>query len=148
MIHQNYTPKVENLFYKYDYNTKRLYYNKYHSNFSYSTADTKIYNKNNYFVTPQNTSANIYNIDYPQNLSLNNGKLLVNYIYLDNEERDMFRNTKHEYLIDLVEFQGHDIFYSNNFKVKSGFTQLSKEIFITSSFKNIQTGNWKLQTEN
>ena len=40
------------------------------------------------------------------NLSLTNSSLLVNYVYLDSEERKRFAQASHEYLIEQLQFTG------------------------------------------
>ena len=66
---------------------------------------------------------------------------MVNYIYLDEMERGKFVQNDHEYLIDILEHEGDISFYSNNIKIKSGFTQLSREIFLTAQYKFLKDGN-------
>ena len=161
IIYQGTNKDKKNIFYDFDYNTQRLYYTKYinfepmtdteydinydengyFNNNIYTELDNKkIYNDIGYFVYPTKDSPINNIIEYPTNININKGNLLVNYIYLNNNERKKYLNSTHEYLIDLLQFRGQKFFYNNNFKIKSGFSQMSKEIYFTSSFKNIKLG--------
>ena len=44
-------------------------------------------------------------------INIVNNILLVNYIYLDVDERRKFSELKHEYLIEQVQFTGEEILY-------------------------------------
>lgn len=128
----------KNIFSHFDYNTKRLYYIKYNSDF---VSGSTIYN-DKYFVNPKTDEISYtYTINYPNNLYLTDANLMVNYIYLDEMERSKFVQNDHEYLIDILEHEGDISFYSNNIKIKSGFTQLSREIFLTAQYKFLKDGN-------
>lgn len=141
---------IKVIFSNYDYETKRLYYIKYNQSLSsYSTTSTynkesfKIYNSDGYFVNPKNDSSEKnHNIIIP-NLSIVNAHLLVNYIFLDNEEREKFAKSKHEYLIDFIQFNGEKTIYNHFQKFKLGFTHPCKEIIWVSQVQNIKSGNIK-----
>lgn len=55
------------------------------------------------------------------NLSLNNGYLLIDYIYLDSDERKKFYDNNHHYLIDILEFDNEKNIYNSNEKIKLGY---------------------------
>ena len=139
--------KVEVIFSYFDYETNRLYYLKYNNSIlsynttsGYSSDKYKIYNSDGYFVVPKtNAVENNYNIEYPY-VSLNSSYLLINYIFLDNQEREKFSKSKHEYLIDFIQYNGEKTVYNSHQKFKLGFTQPSKEIIWTSQIKEIRSG--------
>ena len=135
------------IFSKYDYKTKRLYYNKYlqslqsyTSSSSYTRESYRIINSNGYFVQPKDDSSEVnYNIAYPY-ISLIKSYLLVNYIFLDNDERERFAKSKHEYLIDFIQYSGEKIIYNSHQKFKLGFSHPCKELIWVAQIKNIQSG--------
>jgi hypothetical protein len=106
-------------FLEYDINQRRLYYyliSK--TNFQsipYGTINTTKYNiigkTSNYTVIPY-TQQTTTKVITPQSYTLNNltgihlgdSYLLVNYIYLDDDERLKFAQSKHDYLIEYVYF--------------------------------------------
>jgi len=55
--------------------------------------------------------------------------LLVNYIYLDNEERFNFINKSHEYLIPIIQNIAEQNYYSSNISYKIPFINPNKIIF-------------------
>lgn len=141
---------VKVIFCNFDRVTKRLYYIKYNTDLiSYNSSSTfnkeffQIYNDHGYFVYPKDDSLQInYNIQYPY-ISLVNSYLLVNYIFLDNHERERFAKSKHEYLIDFIQFSGEKTIYNKHQKFKLGFSNPCKEIVWVSQIKNIKSGNIK-----
>ena len=64
------------------------------------------------------------------NLSLSNTSLLVNYIYLDSEERKRFAQASHEYLIEQLQFTGVETVTenTNGNKVRLNFNHPVKEL--------------------
>ena len=63
------------------------------------------------------------------NVSLSNTTLLVNYIYLDSEERKRFAQASHEYLIEQLQFTGVEtITASASNKVRLNFNHPVKEL--------------------
>jgi hypothetical protein len=61
--------------------------------------------------------------------SLGNVSLLVDYIYLDTEERRRFAQVSHEYLIEQLQTTGEDSVNSNNYKGRLNFNHPSKALF-------------------
>ena len=139
--------KIQAIFSKYDYTTKRLYYNKYNeslqsysSSSSYTKDSYKIYNTTGYFVQPKDDVAEVnYNISYPY-ISLVNSYFLVNYIFLDNLEREKFAKSKHEYLIDFIQYSGEKTIYNSHQKIKLGFSHPCKELVWVAQIKKITSG--------
>jgi hypothetical protein len=103
----------------YDINERRLYYylistNNFQS-IPYGTINTAKYNivgsTSNFICSPY-TQQTVTKVITPQsyalnkltNLHLGDTFLLVNYVYLDDEERMKFAQSKHDYLIDYVYF--------------------------------------------
>jgi hypothetical protein len=64
------------------------------------------------------------------NVSLSNTSLLVNYIYLDSEERKRFAQASHEYLIEQLQFTGVETVAenTNSNKVRLNFNHPVKEL--------------------
>ena len=60
---------------------------------------------------------------------LGNASLLVDYIYLDTEERRRFAQVSHEYLIEQLQTIGEDSVTSNNYKGRLNFNHPSKALF-------------------
>lgn len=64
-----------------------------------------------------------------RNLSLRNAFLLVEYIYLDEEERHRFSRDKHEYLIEQVQYDGERLLDANFRSIRLGFKHPCQELF-------------------
>jgi len=60
---------------------------------------------------------------------LENGILLVDYVYLDTEERRRFAQVSHEYLIEQLQFNDNDAVTSNVIKEQLNFNHPSKALF-------------------
>ena len=60
-----------------------------------------------------------------------NATLLVNYIYLDENERKLFAESRHEYLIEQIQYNGYNNIYSDNLNVDVllSFKNNVKDIF-------------------
>jgi len=65
--------------------------------------------------------------DYRQ-FGMANASILVDYIYLDSEERRRFAQVGHEYLIEQLQFTGVESVTGANTKLKLGFNHPCKEI--------------------
>lgn len=61
-------------------------------------------------------------------LKMNDASLLVDYIYLDSEERRRFAQVGHEYLIEQLQFTGEESVQTLNHKFKLGFNHPTKEL--------------------
>jgi len=64
----------------------------------------------------------------PENVNLRDASLLVDYIYLDSEERRRFAQVGHEYLIEQLQFTGADSVSGNTHKSKLNFNHPVKEL--------------------
>jgi hypothetical protein len=119
-----------------------------------SFYETKIYNPNDntFFniktndellnLTKSNTDfRNIYN------LTLTEAFLYVDYIYLDNMERNKFMKSNHEYLIDICQFDNDKTVYNTNNKIKIGYSNPTKELIIKSQL-NYMINNFYKDTFN
>lgn len=62
------------------------------------------------------------------NISLVDSYLLVEYVFLDEEERVRFSQAKHEYLIEQIIYNGENTINGVNQKFKLSFTQPCKEL--------------------
>jgi hypothetical protein len=63
------------------------------------------------------------------NVSMSNTTLLVNYIYLDSEERKRFAQASHEYLIEQLQFTGVEtVVASGSNKIRLNFNHPVKEL--------------------
>lgn len=62
-------------------------------------------------------------------LDFQNASLLVDYIYLDTEERRRFAQVSHEYLIEQLQTTGEDAVTSNSYKGKLNFNHPSKALY-------------------
>lgn len=60
--------------------------------------------------------------------SLGSASLYIDYIFLDTDERRQFTQTRHEYLIEQLQFGGSESFSSSAFKSKLIFNHPCKEI--------------------
>lgn len=75
-------------------------------------------------------------------ISLKNAFLLVEYIYLDDDERVKFTNSKLEYLIEQLQYNGEKIINSVNQSFRVGFTQPCKQLFwVTQLSTSLNTRN-------
>ena len=64
----------------------------------------------------------------PANQNFVDASILVNYVYLDQEERRRMAQVGHEYLIEQVQFNGTESISSANNRVKLDFNHPSKEL--------------------
>lgn len=61
-------------------------------------------------------------------IAMDDASLLVDYVYLDSEERRRFAQVGHEYLIEQLQFTGEESANDTNGKYKLGFNHPTKEI--------------------
>ncbi len=64
----------------------------------------------------------------PSGLQLGETALLVNYVYLDSEERKRFAQASHEYLIEQLQFTGSETVNQKNSRIRLNFNHPCKEI--------------------
>jgi hypothetical protein len=60
------------------------------------------------------------------NIELDDASLLVDYIYLDSEERKRFAQASHEYLIEQIQHTGHETINQNSNKIRLNFNHPCK----------------------
>jgi len=85
------------------------------------------------------------------NLTISECFLLVEYIFLDDEERVKFAQARHEYLIEQVFFTGDDTISGFNQSYKVGFSQACKELLWVSQLSlalNTRNNDWFNYTDN
>jgi hypothetical protein len=131
----------------YDYILKRLYYIKITPeplNMNY-----KIYSQKNinYYATPdiKNGIEKLYYnkikyFPYFLNLTLGDSYLLIDYIYLDMEERLKFAKNKHTYIIETLTFDNDKILYYANNKIKINYSLPCKEFILRCGYNYINNG--------
>ena len=79
-------------------------------------------------LTNVQASVTVAKGDDNSSLELSDSALLVDYIYLDSEERRRFAQVGHEYLIEQVQFGGVESLSGANSKVKLDFNHPCKEL--------------------
>ena len=139
-----------------DDNIHRLYYNKINSNpiLSYSSSNVnlkakyKIYSLDGtYNVDPKQDVNEIIHINKQGNfekinsLTLKDAYLLVDYIFLDVDERIKYIKSSHEYLIDVLIYD-NDRTITNNFaKLNFGYSQPCKEFIFRAQMDYLVNNN-------
>jgi hypothetical protein len=79
---------------------------------------------------------------YPD-LRFQDSSLLVDYIYLDTDERERFAKNSHEYLVELLQFNGPDVIFDCSAGVQLRFDHPCKElVWVTQLKNNINRNNW------
>ncbi|AYV77235.1 MAG: NCLDV major capsid protein [Barrevirus sp.] len=73
-------------------------------------------------------------------LAMKDASVLVNYIYLDSEERKRFATVGHEYLIEQLQFTGEESVQTPTGKYKLDFNHPSKELIWAVKNGNYTTG--------
>jgi hypothetical protein len=93
-------------------------------------------------------------INYTQNteppvVSMTDSFLLIDYVYLDSEERKRFAQASHEYLIEQLQFTGSESWNSANSKLRLNFNHPSKYLVWAphSSLHNTRT-SWVVHSTN
>ena len=77
----------------------------------------------------------IVNLKDMTDINIVNNILLVNYIYLDVDERRKFSELKHEYLIEQVQFTGEEILYEGVNHINLNYNHPVKSLFWTTTGK-------------
>lgn len=75
-----------------------------------------------------------------RNLEMKDAIILVNYIYLDSEERRRFAQVGHEYLIEQLQFTGEESVQNQTGKYKLDFNHPTKELIWAVKNGNYTTG--------
>lgn len=71
--------------------------------------------------------------------SMKDASILVDYIYLDSEERRRFAQVGHEYLIEQVQFTGEETINSANNKIRLNFNHPVKELVWVARLEDAET---------
>jgi hypothetical protein len=92
-----------------------------------------------------------------ENSLMKDAYLLIDYVYLDSEERKRFAQAAHEYLIEQVQFTGAETYNAENEKYRLNFNHPSKFIVWNTCldrYSNLQSwvswaidGNWEAARE-
>ena len=70
-------------------------------------------------------------------------ELLIDYVYLDSEERKRFAQASHEYLIEQLQFTGSEAIQNSNFKVRLNFNHPCKYLVWAPHLENyLATHQW------
>jgi len=70
-------------------------------------------------------------------------ELLIDYVYLDSEERKRFAQASHEYLIEQLQFTGSEAIQNSNFKVRLNFNHPCKYLVWAPHLENyLATQQW------
>lgn len=76
-------------------------------------------------------------------LDLEEASILMNYVYLDTEERRRFAQVSHEYLIEQLQFTGEEsISNANSAKYRLNFNHPVKSIYFVTKLGNYQGGRF------
>lgn len=142
-------------FIHYDIIEKRLYISKISCNsFMFPVCEDVNINKkyeicgqsSGFKVVPKyNTKERIYKNKSVNlaNISLKKCFLLVEYGFLDDNERTRFSRARHEYLIEQIFFNGTETINGSHQSFKVGFTQSCKELIWVSQLESsIKNNNW------
>ncbi len=73
-------------------------------------------------------------------MSIKDASLLVDYIYLDTEERRRFAQVGHEYLIEQLQWNGEELVQSDMMRYRLDFNHPTKELFWAMKNGNYTTG--------
>lgn len=74
-------------------------------------------------------------------VSLNDAQLIIDYIYLDSEERKRFAQASHEYLFEQLQFTGSESLSSINNKYRLNFNHPSKFLIWAPHLQKYTAGN-------
>lgn len=122
---------------------KRLYYVKITPE-AFDSSTPIISTTSGFTITPS-SSENLYldkNRYFPNtiSLSLSSATLLVDYIYVDINERLKFSKTNHTYIIDTLQFDNDKIIYHSNNKIKLGYNNSCKELIFRGQYEYFNNG--------
>ena len=136
MIKQNVDGNLAiGIFVYFDFINQFLYYNKLKGDFLIpATLNSRymIRGNNSYYeanIEPKSLLIQDESYFRYNTPSIIESYLLVNYIYLDNEERFNFLNNSHNYLVPIVQNIAEQTFYSSNISYKIPFINPNKIIF-------------------
>lgn len=81
------------------------------------------------------------NFSWVNSLSIKNAYLLVDYIYLDVDERIKFVTRNHEYLIDVLIYDTDKTISNNSTKIKLGYAHPCKELIFRAQMNSLVKNN-------
>lgn len=135
--------KYIGIFYEYDLTRNLIYYNPLVGDFKYDVNNNIIFTDSDDTYQITNESNNIgrvgdmFNLNYP---SLIEGYCLINYIFLDNEERYLYLTKNHEYLVQVPQNLTEETFNSSNIKYNLHFvhpiTSIYFRVILDQNIKN------------
>jgi hypothetical protein len=70
--------------------------------------------------------------------SITSSSLLVDYVYLDSEERKRFAQASHEYLIETLQYTGAESVHSNSAKPRLGMNHPNKALFWVTALDSVR----------
>jgi hypothetical protein len=159
------TQNVDNIiatgeFVHFDTVTNKLFYNQVSGTFNSWTEDA---NKSKYILTGENSkftvtptkkesntsNVSVKDLDYFSGFtpSIENAHLLINYIYLDSEERVRFILFNHEYLVQTIQQTSDIPVFSHFGRVKLNFVNPCIEIIWRTILKSNQDRNLHFEYE-
>ena len=78
----------------------------------------------------------------PPVISMNDAQLIIDYVYLDSEERKRFAQASHEYLFEQLQFTGSESLASVNNKYRLNFNHPSKYLVWAPHLHKYNTANY------
>ena len=139
--------KIIGEFIYFDVLNQKLYYNPVKGKFIIPTISDSKYKllgeETNFEINIKPNTIVVKNEDYFKfnKPSLLNAYLLVNYIYLDNYERQNFINKNHEYLVPIIQTLPEQVIYSTNANYKLSFINPVKLIVWRCILNSNKTNN-------
>jgi hypothetical protein len=94
-------------------------------------------------ITDDNTNIvgeMLYNITLEDELTISDSYLLINYIYLDTEERKKFATSNHEFLIEQLQYNGSKVISTNYITTNLTLNHPIKEIIWVGCLNNLLNG--------
>jgi len=76
-----------------------------------------------------------------QSINMNDAQLIIDYVYLDSEERKRFAQASHEYLIEQLQFTGSETLSTTNNKYRLNFNHPCKYLVWASHLEKYSTAN-------
>jgi hypothetical protein len=135
-------------------NSKKLYYSKISSQSIQSYTDINLKDNYNiyclnspYYMSLKQGAIETIHINKQKNfawtntVTINKAYLLVDYVFLDVEERIKFIKSNHEYLIDTLMFDSDKNITNNTSKIKLGYSHPCKELIFRAQMDSLVINN-------
>lgn len=136
-------------FIHFDILERKLYYNKISEN-GFDSCNKIVGMKSQYSVLPKkdtverkiknNSFNNCVNNSF-ENLSIKKAFLLVEYIFLDDDERLRFLKARHQYLIEQLQYNGEESINGLHQSFRAGFINPCKELIWVTQLRRAQELN-------